>query len=220
MLEAHVPLQVETETEEHWQKLIKMRPLLFDGAAWCLRSYEVKGGELILDMQESSFKYLLYTHHTLQGRLLIKERRMSACGLMALTETTDGLLVLGRPLGAQHLRAFPRRGRDVEFPLYFHCVPAGVVDAARPLRGLEVHEKEVPSLAEIVEKELDEDHQPPVRSISKSFCVESTYHHLRIYIILSIPAGLWQELGISWPMVTACRFVSLMDGGDEQGRAK
>lgn len=37
---------------------------------------------------------------------------------------------------------------------------------------------------------------------------------------ISRMSGTLQELGIPWPTVTACRFVSLMDAGDEQGRAK
>lgn len=111
---------MEAETEEYWQKLLKMRPMLFDGAAWCLRSYEVKGEDLILDMQESSFKYLVYTHHTPQGRLLEAKRRASACGLMALTETKDGLLVLGRPAEvgrALTAEAWARRGVPTLLPL-------------------------------------------------------------------------------------------------------
>eukprot|EP00439_Symbiodinium_sp_Y106_P080224 s3_g18.t7 len=58
--------------------------------------------------------------------------RSGACGLMALTETADGLLVFGQR--SQYVGAFPG---------YFHCVPAGVVDA--------------PDLLHIVQKELEEE---------------------------------------------------------------
>ncbi|CAE7293023.1 unnamed protein product [Symbiodinium necroappetens] len=58
--------------------------------------------------------------------------RSGACGLMALTETADGLLVFGQR--SQYVGAFPG---------YFHCVPAGVVDA--------------PDLLHTVQKELEEE---------------------------------------------------------------
>ncbi|CAL1171542.1 unnamed protein product [Cladocopium goreaui] len=88
--------EVETATETHWQMLIKVKPQLFDGAVWCLRNFAVDGRSLLLDMQESSFKYSVYTHHTVEGQLLEASRRSGACGLMALTQTKDGLLVFGR----------------------------------------------------------------------------------------------------------------------------
>ncbi|CAE7436562.1 unnamed protein product [Symbiodinium natans] len=90
------------------------------------------GPHLLLDMQETSFKYVIYTHLSDAGKQMAAGRRSGACGLMALTETSDGLLVFGQR--SQYVGAFPG---------YFHCVPAGVVDA--------------PDLLHIVQKELDEE---------------------------------------------------------------
>lgn len=124
--------EVETATETHWQMLIKVKPQLFDGAVWCLRNFAVDGRSLLLDMQESSFKYSVYTHHTVEGQLLEASRRSGACGLMALTQTKDGLLVFGR------------RSRYVgAFAGFYHCVPAGMVV--------------VPDLQQLIAKELEEE---------------------------------------------------------------
>lgn len=124
--------EVEDATETHWQRLIKIKPQLFDGAVWCLRSFALDGGSVVLDMQESSYKYSVYTHHTPEGQLLDFSRRSGACGLMSLTETKDGLLVFGK------------RSRYVgAFAGFYHCVPAGIVD--------------VPDLQKVISKELEEE---------------------------------------------------------------
>ncbi|CAK9093643.1 unnamed protein product [Durusdinium trenchii] len=128
--------EVELETEKHWQQLKTEKPQLFDGAVWCLQRYALEGeGEsqtLLLEMQESSFKYVVYTHLTPQGQLLPPARRSGATGLMALTWTQDGSYVFGRR--SQHVGAFPG---------FYHCVPAGMVD--------------VPDLKAMIQKELWEE---------------------------------------------------------------
>eukprot|EP00438_Fugacium_kawagutii_P006452 Skav204516 [mRNA] locus=scaffold3201:106418:123439:+ [translate_table: standard] len=124
--------EVEIATETHWQRLIQSKPQLFDGPVWCLRSFALDGGTVVLDMQESSYKYSVYTHHTPEGQLLDFSRRSGACGLMSLTETKDGLLVFGK------------RSRYVgAFAGFYHCVPAGIVD--------------VPDLQKVISKELEEE---------------------------------------------------------------
>ncbi|CAJ1430795.1 unnamed protein product [Effrenium voratum] len=125
----------EQEAEKHWQALRQEQPQLFDGEVWCLSSFSVQKDpipRLRLEMQETSFKYVLYTHLTTAGQSMDASRRSGACGLMALTETTEGLLVFGQR--SRHVGAFPG---------YFHCVPAGNVD--------------VPDLLQIAQKELLEE---------------------------------------------------------------
>eukprot|EP00434_Breviolum_minutum_P026183 symbB.v1.2.023147.t2/scaffold2098.1/size89601/8 len=130
--------EIETATERHWQMLLREKPQLFDGVVWCLRNFAVQDGRgldgknLLLDMQESTYKYSVYTHHSAEGQLLEASRRSGACGLMSLTQTKDGLLVFGRR--SQYVGAFAG---------FYHCVPAGVVD--------------VPDLQHLIAKELEEE---------------------------------------------------------------
>ncbi|CAE7636513.1 unnamed protein product [Symbiodinium sp. CCMP2592] len=106
--------EVEAIVEDHWQATLRQKPQLFDGVVWCLVSYKVCMGEvapcLLLEMQETSFKYVIYTHLSDAGKQMDAARRSGACGLMALTETADGLLVFGQR--SQYVGAFPG---------YFHC---------------------------------------------------------------------------------------------------
>lgn len=102
---------------KHWEAALLERPKMFDGPVWCVRKLEVKGPELHLELQRSSFKYVLYTHLSQEGHALPPSKRFGACGLMALTETADGLLLFGKR--SQQLSCLPG---------YWHCVPAGQVD--------------------------------------------------------------------------------------------
>eukprot|EP00435_Cladocopium_sp_Y103_P034230 s1218_g8.t2 len=112
----HIPTRFDDMTEQNISNIVwAMGNLGFmDG-----RTGEPVEAErrFLFELHESSFKYSVYTHHTVEGQLLEASRRSGACGLMALTQTKDGLLVFGR------------RSRYVgAFAGFYHCVPAGMVD--------------------------------------------------------------------------------------------
>ncbi|CAE7481592.1 unnamed protein product [Symbiodinium microadriaticum] len=106
--------------------------------------------------------------------------RSGACGLMALTETEDGLLVFGQR--SQYVGAFPG---------YFHCVPAGVVDA--------------PDLLHIVQKDYNDYHD---QSQQGSYPSEQNKNPKK---------ELEEEVGVDWADVRRCDFYALLDTGAEQG---
>lgn len=114
--------ELEVATQSHWEAALLARPKMFDGPVWCVRSFEVRprgcgARELQLRLQLSSFKYVLYTHFSDEGKRLPADKRCGACGLMAITETSDGALLLGQ------------RSQAVgSMPGYWHFVPAGHVD--------------------------------------------------------------------------------------------
>eukprot|EP00747_Dinoflagellata_sp_TGD_P128684 gnl/TRDRNA2_/TRDRNA2_174584_c0_seq8.p1 gnl/TRDRNA2_/TRDRNA2_174584_c0~~gnl/TRDRNA2_/TRDRNA2_174584_c0_seq8.p1 ORF type:complete len:288 (+),score=57.81 gnl/TRDRNA2_/TRDRNA2_174584_c0_seq8:49-912(+) len=128
--------EISAATDKHWEAALREKPKMFDGPVWCLVSHSVREGtseeELLLSLQLSSFKYVLYTHLSDDGRQLSPDLRVGACGLMALTETSDGFFVFGK-----------RSMKLGSMPGYWHCVPAGQVDSA--------------NIAAVLEKELLEE---------------------------------------------------------------
>lgn len=80
----------------------------------------------MLQVQESSFKYVLYTHMTDQSRQLLPADRTDALGLMAVTETVDGYIVYGK-----------RSAKLATMPSHWHCVPAGHLSSAESRAVLE-----------------------------------------------------------------------------------
>lgn len=137
---------VERGAERHWQSELARRPRLFDGPVWCFRGASGPssgpsgpsasgagaapeeegpgGGGLEVELQRSSYKYVLYTHHTEEGRQLPQAQRAGACGIMALTQTRDGYLVFGK-----------RSSKVATMPGHWHCMPAGALDSP-DLRGV------------------------------------------------------------------------------------
>merc|ERR1712190_334952 len=77
---------------------------------------------LQLVLQQSSYKYMLYTDCTATGRAQVPVKsRCNGVAFMSLSETSDGLLVFGL------------RARHTEYmPLQWHCVPAGILGAPDP----------------------------------------------------------------------------------------
>lgn len=124
------PEDVTVAANHHWATLVREKPQLFDGPVWSLLSREVRGPpeerELQVCLQQSSYKFVVFTHLSDAGRQLPQEARCNACGLMALLHTAEGAIVFGR------------RSRQLgAMPGYWHCVPAGNVDAPDPLFVLE-----------------------------------------------------------------------------------
>mmetsp|Transcript_41625 Transcript_41625/g.114778 ORF Transcript_41625/g.114778 Transcript_41625/m.114778 type:complete len:499 (-) Transcript_41625:102-1598(-) len=83
----------------HWSYAIREKKDLKDSPVWCVLSHEVRGGDhaprlLHLKLQKSNLKLLHYTHCSDEGKLLPKESRCNACGLILLAETSDGVLAL------------------------------------------------------------------------------------------------------------------------------
>lgn len=134
------PEAVVAGAELHWQSELARRPGIFDGPVWCLLSFEdgmcpdgASAGmpadcigegtqnKLQLELQKSSFRYVLYTHMSDAGRQMAPSERAGACGLMALAETQDQFLVFGK-----------RSSRLACMPGYWHCVPAGQLDSPDP----------------------------------------------------------------------------------------
>eukprot|EP00929_Paragymnodinium_shiwhaense_P068092 TRINITY_DN34221_c0_g1_i2.p1 TRINITY_DN34221_c0_g1~~TRINITY_DN34221_c0_g1_i2.p1 ORF type:complete len:320 (-),score=57.26 TRINITY_DN34221_c0_g1_i2:46-954(-) len=133
------PEDIQRGVEETWQALLEKKPTLFDGPVWGLLSHEVSGPEdggedreLHMSMQRSSYKFMYYTHYTPTGKALPTSARCNSIGLMALTETSDGLLVFGQ-----------RSHKLGVCPGCWHCVPAGVLDTPDPVAVLEkeLHEE-------------------------------------------------------------------------------
>lgn len=134
------PEAVEEAANEHWASVLREKPTCFDGPAWCLRSHTASCREeedgpprhtLHIELQLSSYKYVLYTHMTPAGRALPREERAGSCGLMAFTQTADGFLVFAR-----------RSKKLAAMPNYWHCIPAGNVDSPRLEKVLATELKE------------------------------------------------------------------------------
>lgn len=128
--------EVAAGAEAYWKAQLQLKPKLFDGPVWCLASWELcpdeAGPALRLSLQRSSFKYILYTHNSPEGLQLPSSARSGACGIMALTETSDGLIVFGQ-----------RSSKLGAMPNYWHCVPAGQLDE--------------PDAQKVIQKELKEE---------------------------------------------------------------
>jgi len=106
----------------NWAEYQKRHGKAFDGPVWCLmshRQYKDSKGALGLqiEMQRSTYKYVLYTHHSEAGLRLPANERAGACGLLALAETADGYVVVGQ-----------RSKKAGALPGYWHSVPSGQVD--------------------------------------------------------------------------------------------
>eukprot|EP00933_Yihiella_yeosuensis_P021457 TRINITY_DN16969_c0_g1_i1.p1 TRINITY_DN16969_c0_g1~~TRINITY_DN16969_c0_g1_i1.p1 ORF type:complete len:307 (-),score=64.55 TRINITY_DN16969_c0_g1_i1:82-954(-) len=128
--ERSYPEAVSRRADEHWQEVLKDKPKLFDGKLWSLLSHEVRNTEgreqLFLRFQLSSYKFMLWTMISPEGRAETPEAdRSNSGGLMALTETSDGYVIIG--LRSKTLGAFPS---------HWHCVPAGNMDRPDPLMVL------------------------------------------------------------------------------------
>jgi hypothetical protein len=129
--------EITRSADEYWEGTIKKdRPNLFDGPIWSLVQYaeqacEVTGAkQLHLTMQLSSYRFNLFTHYV--GRDMVPlTSRCNGLGVMSLTETSDGYLVLGL-----------RSRKAGAMPWHWHCVPAGVLDAPDPPAVLEKELKE------------------------------------------------------------------------------
>lgn len=148
------PSAVHRRTEEHWWTEKEARPHIFDAPVWCLRSFtppwgftEDSGSEdgVEFELQQSSFKYVLYTHFSPDAVQLPEAHRAGSVGLAALTETADGYLVLGR-----------RSSRLACLPGHWHFVPAGQVDSSNPQHVLEqeLHEELGCEWDEVVDSRL------------------------------------------------------------------
>ncbi|CAK0901114.1 unnamed protein product [Prorocentrum cordatum] len=128
--------EVTAGAEAYWEAQLQLKPKLFDGPVWCLASWEPCPHEadpaLQLSLQRSSYKYILYTHNSPEGLQLQPSARSGAVGIMALTETSDGLIVFGQ-----------RSSKLGAMPNYWHCVPAGQLDE--------------PDAQKVIQKELKEE---------------------------------------------------------------
>mmetsp|Transcript_72527 Transcript_72527/g.137064 ORF Transcript_72527/g.137064 Transcript_72527/m.137064 type:complete len:314 (-) Transcript_72527:54-995(-) len=128
--------EVDAAAENYWKEAVMRKPNLFDGPVWCLRSHHTteRHGELQLhcELQRSSFKYVLYTHYSKEGQALRAEARSGACGLFALTQTSDGFFIFGK-----------RSQRTACLPGHWHAVPAGQLDGPdiRSVLGQELAEE-------------------------------------------------------------------------------
>lgn len=113
--------------EEHWKAVLRVSPHLFEGPVWCLRSvtepfccpqasHRDDDVVVALELQRSSFKYVLYTHLSTDALLLPEAR----------------YLVLGR-----------RSEMLACLPGHWHFAPAGQLDSASVQEVLEkeLHEE-------------------------------------------------------------------------------
>eukprot|EP00747_Dinoflagellata_sp_TGD_P200709 gnl/TRDRNA2_/TRDRNA2_74131_c0_seq1.p1 gnl/TRDRNA2_/TRDRNA2_74131_c0~~gnl/TRDRNA2_/TRDRNA2_74131_c0_seq1.p1 ORF type:complete len:343 (+),score=23.88 gnl/TRDRNA2_/TRDRNA2_74131_c0_seq1:80-1108(+) len=130
------PGDIAARANQSWAAKLQKMPNLFDGPVWSLISHEVResdgGQQLHIAVQQSSFKYQMYTHFSEDALLLPKASRCNGCTLLALTETLDGFILLGR-----------RSMKVGQMPGYWHAVPSGNVDS--------------PNIAGVLEKELLEE---------------------------------------------------------------
>jgi len=137
------PAEVKLRAEEHWKAVLRVSPHLFEGPVWCLRSVTEpfccpqashRDDDVVveLELQRSSFKYVLYTHLSTDALLLPEAHRAGAIGVSAMTATADGYLVLGR-----------RSEMLACLPGHWHFAPAGQLDSA--------------SVQAVLEKELHEE---------------------------------------------------------------
>eukprot|EP00439_Symbiodinium_sp_Y106_P080229 s3_g18.t9 len=104
--------EVEANVEDYWQATLRQKPQLFDGVVWCLVSYKVCMGEvapcLLLEMQETSFKYVIYTHLSDAGKQMDAARLTEGvtqhveavvkCGCQWLKEPCVVAVLKARPL--------------------------------------------------------------------------------------------------------------------------
>lgn len=117
---------VEAAVERAWQVQLGAKPQLFDGDVWVVNECEVRESEdderrqLQLQLQRSSYKYLLYFGTTHEGQADLGESRRMA-GVAALMETSDGYLVVGHR--SLHVGTMPG---------YWHYVPSGQLDEPDP----------------------------------------------------------------------------------------
>lgn len=131
------PHGVDELATQHWSEVLRLKPNLFDGPVWGLIQQdieEVQGGSrgIKLLVQQSSYRFVLYTHFTEEGRVMRPSDRCGALGLMSFTESSDGFLIVGR-----------RSMKLGQMPGFWHCIPAGNVDG--------------PDMLAVLKKELREE---------------------------------------------------------------
>jgi hypothetical protein len=62
---------IQAATDKLWQELLTKKMNLFDGPVWGIVSYAMsEDNELHLEVQESSYRFQMYTHFTEAGRAL------------------------------------------------------------------------------------------------------------------------------------------------------
>lgn len=108
--ERSYPAGVPAMADVEWDIKIKDDPDAVDGPVWCMVAHEQQGkADLLLRLQRSSMRLLHYTHFSDDASTLDAESRCNACGLIILTETSDGLLLVEKQAsGPQNL--LPRAG--------------------------------------------------------------------------------------------------------------
>ncbi|CAE8723630.1 unnamed protein product, partial [Polarella glacialis] len=99
---------VAAMADVEWDMKVEDEPDLADGPVWCLTSHQDLGSSrLQLHLERSTKRLLHYTHFSDEALMLAKEARCNACGLILLTETSDGLLLLERSNTGPSLRLLP-----------------------------------------------------------------------------------------------------------------
>jgi hypothetical protein len=104
-------------TDKYWAEVTSEKPHLFDGPVWSLVSWSIVNQMLHINLQPSSYKYVLYTHFSQATASIPKEARANSLGSSAITVTSDGKVVIG--LRSKSLGMVPDT---------WHMVPAGNVD--------------------------------------------------------------------------------------------
>mmetsp|Transcript_889 Transcript_889/g.1790 ORF Transcript_889/g.1790 Transcript_889/m.1790 type:complete len:246 (-) Transcript_889:111-848(-) len=109
--------EVVLGADKEWAKLVEAKPNVFDGVIWSALSVIPTGGELRMEIQQSTYRYQMFTHFTEAGLALPQEQRANALGTAGILLSSEGRALVGR-----------RSTKLATCPGLWHLMPAGTVD--------------------------------------------------------------------------------------------
>ena len=112
------PDDIKVSAEKHWLARKEINANLFDGPVWCMHSWRLEELSIILTIELTTYKYILYMLFNPGMAGIPPELRPNALGSSGITITSDGKIVLGR-----------RKTNVGTAPSVWHLVPAGNVDS-------------------------------------------------------------------------------------------
>lgn len=126
------PEHIQDNAEKYWVSKKAENPHLFDGPVWCMHSWRVEESDLVLKIELTSYKYILYTLFSPSCCDIPRSVKPNALGSSAITVTSDGKVVLGL-----------RKTNVGTTPSVWHLVPAGNVDSVDMVGHIqtELHEE-------------------------------------------------------------------------------